>query len=181
MRKLCNCSGWARHGSKCRAHFIRPCCSDRLVSRRLPNLADKLKPEKTWTKFQAHFIKAQADLCKLQKTSLRGGYRIADVEKNDMEMSIEFANMLQATAEDCAAETNLMTANRTLTEQVALYANRLYIREVDNMALQTAMINQQGGGVGGSRPKLPYSRVQATLAAPALTKRTGEDMIQSGR
>ena len=44
-----------------------------------------------------------------------------------MEMSVAFANMAQATAEDRAV-TNLTTANSTLTEQVALYANRLYTK-----------------------------------------------------
>ena len=55
-----------------------------------------------------------------------------------------FANLEQATAEDCAAVTNLTTANSTLTEQVALYANRLSTKEADNMALQNAMRNLQG-------------------------------------
>ena len=45
-----------------------------------------------------------------------------------MEMSIAFENMAQAMAEDCAAVTNLTTVNITLTEQVALYANRLYTK-----------------------------------------------------
>ena len=40
--------------------------------------------------------------------------------------------------------TNLATANSTLTEQVSLYSNRLYTKEADNMALQTAIKNLQG-------------------------------------
>ena len=46
-----------------------------------------------------------------------------------------FANLVQATAEDCTAVTNLKTANRILTEQVALYDNRLSTKEAENMAL----------------------------------------------
>ena len=55
-----------------------------------------------------------------------------------------FANLVQATAEDRTAVTNLTTANRILTEQVALYDNRLSTKETDNMALQTATRNLQG-------------------------------------
>ena len=99
----------------------------------------KLEQEKTWTKFQAHFIEAQADLRELQKTYHQGGYHTG-TEKNAMEMSMTFANLEQATAEYCSAVTNLNTANSTLTEQVALYTNRLSAKESDNMALQTAFV-----------------------------------------
>ena len=58
-------------------------------------------------------------------------------------MSVAFANMAQATAEDCAAVTNLTTANNTLTEKVALYAKHLSTKEADNRALKTAMSNLQ--------------------------------------
>ena len=53
--------------------------------------------------------------------------------------------MVQAIAEDCAAVTNLTTANNTLTEQVLMYANRLSTKELDNMALQMYMSNLQEG------------------------------------
>ena len=56
-----------------------------------------------------------------------------------MDMSMAFANLAQATAKDRAAVTNLTTANSTVTEQVALFANRLSTKEADNMALQKAM------------------------------------------
>ena len=46
-----------------------------------------------------------------------------------------FTNLAQATSEDRAAVTNLTTENSTLTEQVALYDNRLSTKEADNMAL----------------------------------------------
>ena len=59
-------------------------------------------------------------------------------------MSVMFANLSQATAENCAAVTNLKPANSTLTEQVVLYVNRLSTKEADNMALQNAMRNLQG-------------------------------------
>ena len=59
-------------------------------------------------------------------------------------MYVAFSNMSQATAEDRTAITNLTTAIRTLIEQVALYSNRLSTKEVDNMALQTAVRNLQG-------------------------------------
>ena len=49
-----------------------------------------------------------------------------------MEMSVAFANIAQSTAEDRAAVTNLTTENSTLTEQVALYDNRLSTKEADN-------------------------------------------------
>ena len=52
---------------------------------------------------------------------------------------MESANMAQATSEDCAAAPNLMTANLTLFEQVALYANLLSTKEADNAALQTTI------------------------------------------
>ena len=55
-----------------------------------------------------------------------------------------FSNLEQATAEDCAAVTNLITVNNTLTEQVVLYKNRLSTKEAYNMSLQTAMRNLQG-------------------------------------
>ena len=57
-----------------------------------------------------------------------------------------FSNLAQAMAEDCASVTNLITANRTLTEQVAMYLNRISTKEADNMALQTVMKNLQGEG-----------------------------------
>ena len=56
-----------------------------------------------------------------------------------MEMSMALANLAQATAEDCATVINLTMANSTLNEQVEIYANRLSTKEVDNVALQTAM------------------------------------------
>ena len=56
-----------------------------------------------------------------------------------MDVSIEFSNLAQATAEDCATVINLTMANSTLNEQVEMYANRLSTKEVDNVALQTAM------------------------------------------
>ena len=59
-------------------------------------------------------------------------------------MYVAFSNMSQATAEDRTAITNLTTEIRTLIEQVALYSNRLSTKEVDNMALQTAVRNLQG-------------------------------------
>ena len=46
-------------------------------------------------------------------------------------MSIEFDNLAQATEEDCTTGNNLKTANSTLTEQVALYANRISTKEAD--------------------------------------------------
>ena len=55
-----------------------------------------------------------------------------------------FANLAQATVEDCAAVTNLTTANSTLNEQVVLHTKSLSTKEVDNMALETAMRNLQG-------------------------------------
>ena len=55
-----------------------------------------------------------------------------------------FVNLVQATAEDRTAVTNLMTANSTLREQVAMYANRLSTKEADNMELQTAIRSFQG-------------------------------------
>ena len=58
-------------------------------------------------------------------------------------MSVSFSNLAQATAEDRAAVTNLVTANITLTEQVVLYSNRLSTKEVDNMTLHTAVRNLQ--------------------------------------
>ena len=44
-------------------------------------------------------------------------------------MSVVFANLAQATADNCASVTNLTTANRTLTEQVELYTNRLSTKD----------------------------------------------------
>ena len=61
-----------------------------------------------------------------------------------MEMSVVFDNLAQATVEYRATVINPTTEHSTLTEQVALYANRLSIKETDSMALQTAMRNLQG-------------------------------------
>ena len=57
---------------------------------------------------------------------------------------MEFANLAHATAEDRVAVTNLTRENSTLTEQVALYANRISNKEADNIALQAYMRNLQG-------------------------------------
>ena len=61
-----------------------------------------------------------------------------------MEIYTEFTNMAQAMTDYRAAVTNLTTANSTLTEQVALYANHFSTKEADNVALQTATKNLQG-------------------------------------
>ena len=71
------------------------------------------------------------------------GYHTITVN-NVTEISMAFSNLEQATAEDCAAVTNLITVNNTLTEQVVLYKNRLSTKEAYNMSLQTAMRNLQG-------------------------------------
>ena len=57
---------------------------------------------------------------------------------------MSFANLTQAVAEDRAAVTNLMTSTSTLTEQVAMYANHLSVKEAEKMLLQTAIRNLQG-------------------------------------
>ena len=54
-----------------------------------------------------------------------------------------FANLAHATVENRVAVTNLTTANSTLTEQVAMYANRIFTKESDKLALQTSMKNLQ--------------------------------------
>ena len=59
-------------------------------------------------------------------------------------MSMTFANLAQATAEDRAAITNMKTANSTLTKQLSMYTNRLSAKEADNMVLHTCMKNLQG-------------------------------------
>ena len=82
----------------------------------------KSDPEKTCTKFQAQFIKVQADIREWQQTSRNGGYSTG-TSHNAMEMSMEFYKLKKASAEDCASITNLTTANITLTEQVDLYTN----------------------------------------------------------
>ena len=60
-----------------------------------------------------------------------------------MEMSVMFANLEQATADYRAAVTNLTTENITLIKQVELYANLLYTKEANSMALQTDIKNLQ--------------------------------------
>ena len=104
------------------------------------NWRAKSEQENTWTTFQAHFNKSQADLQEFQKTSRKGGYHTSTAY-NSMEIPISFTNMEQAMVEDRSAVTNLTMANITLTEQVALYDNRLSIKEADNMELQTSMKN----------------------------------------
>ena len=52
--------------------------------------------------------------------------------------------MEQATAEYCAAVTNLTTYNSKISKQVALYANCLYTKDTDNTALQTEIKNLRG-------------------------------------
>ena len=74
----------------------------------------KSEPENIWTTFQAHFVEAQDDLRKRQYNYHQGGYSI-DTSHNNMEMSMEFANLELASEEDCAAVTNLTTAKSTLT------------------------------------------------------------------
>ena len=94
----------------------------------------KLEQKKTFTTFQAHFIKAQANLQERQKISCQGEYHTGTA-KNAMEFSMDLANLAQATAEDLATVTNLTTSNSTFAEILALYANRLSTKEADNMAL----------------------------------------------
>ena len=60
-----------------------------------------------------------------------------------MDISMKFAILTQARAEDCAAVTNLMTANSTLSDKVALYANFLSTKEADDMELKKNQ-NPQG-------------------------------------
>ena len=55
---------------------------------------------------------------------------------NAANISVVFAILEQATAEDCATVTKLMTANITLSFRVALYNNCLSTKEADNMALK---------------------------------------------
>ena len=74
----------------------------------------KLDEENTWTRSQEHFIEEQADLWECKKTSRQGGYHTGTAN-NTMDMSVAFANLVQAMAEDCAAVTNLTTKKRTLT------------------------------------------------------------------
>ena len=50
-------------------------------------------------------------------------------------MSMSFANLTQATAEDHAAVTNMTTKYNTLTQQVDMYDSLLYTKKADNMAL----------------------------------------------
>ena len=57
--------------------------------------------------------RAQADLHKYHKTSHQGGYINDGGANNTMEIQQEFYNLAQATAEDRAAVTNLMTENST--------------------------------------------------------------------
>ena len=54
-----------------------------------------------------------------------------------------FANQAQATEEYQVAVTNLATSKSTLTDQVALYDNRLPTKESDNDALHKAERNLQ--------------------------------------
>ena len=56
----------------------------------------------------------------------------------------KFANTAQASAEDCAAVTNLVTENSTYSDEVALYTNYLSTKKANNKALQTAVRNLQG-------------------------------------
>ena len=49
-----------------------------------------------------------------------------------MAIQESFSNLTQVTAEDCAVIPNLTTANSAFSELVALYANRLSAKEVDN-------------------------------------------------
>ena len=96
-----------------------------------------------WTKFQTHFVKAQANLQERQQTSRQGEYHTGTTD-NAMEISMEFENLAQSVAEDRAVVINLNTANSNLIEQVALYVNRLSNKEAENMALHIAMKNLQG-------------------------------------
>ena len=72
-----------------------------------------MDPVKTWTTFQAHFIEAKAGLQERQQTSRQWGHHTGTAN-NTIEMSMSFANMAQATAEDRSAVTNLTTENSTL-------------------------------------------------------------------
>ena len=74
-----------------------------------------MKQENIWTTFQAHLIEAPADLQERQQTPHQGGYHTGTAN-NAMEISMEFANLSQATARDCAAVINLTAEHSTLTE-----------------------------------------------------------------
>ena len=90
-----------------------------------------------------------------------------------MEIQQHFDNLVQATAEDFAAVTNVATANLTLSEQVDLYNNHLSTKEVENAGLYTSIKNLQEE-VKISRRKLPPSRGQVTPVAPASPKTRGQ-------
>ena len=109
----------------------------------MKDLAHQVGSGKTWTKFQAHFIEAQANLRERQQPSWQGGYSTGTAH-NAIKISMAFANLEQVTAEDRAVIINLTTSNSTLTEQVVLYTNRLSTKEVDNMELQTSIKKLQG-------------------------------------
>ena len=61
--------------------------------------------------------------------SLQGGYISIGTGNNAMEVSIAFANLAQATEDDCASVTNMTTVNSTFTEQVAMYTNQFSAKE----------------------------------------------------
>ena len=96
----------------------------------------KSETNKISMKLPVHFIEAQADLREYQQTTRQRGYTIAGVN-NLVEIRDAFVNLVQATAEDQAVVTNLMTENITLTEKVVIYTNRLSTKEEDNEASQT--------------------------------------------
>ena len=79
--------------------------------------------DKTWMESQAHFIKAQEDLCNRKQNSHQGGY--TDGDNNLFVMQDEFSNLEQSTPEDWLTVTNLMSDNTTLIYQVVLYENHL--------------------------------------------------------
>ena len=92
----------------------------------------KNQDDKSWTSFQAHFIKAHADIRERQKISRQGGYGA----NNLVGIKEAFANLAQATVVDRAGVTNLTDSNKNLVNQVAEQANHMATNDVSIDTMQ---------------------------------------------
>ena len=95
---------------------------------------------KYWTDFQAHFIKAQADIQERQQTSRQGRY----VSNNLVEIEQAFENLVQSTVKYRTLVTNITGANMNLTMKVAYYANHMATKDSSMAKMQKKIIQLQG-------------------------------------
>ena len=74
----------------------------------------------------------------------------------------------------------MTTVNKTLTDQLVLYTNRLFAKEAYNKALQTEVRNLQGK-VKNLKYEIATLKIQVTMVTPAPLSSTEAYLSQIGK